>query len=153
MVVLLALAAASAFALSVQAGHWWSIGDVEIGPFGSQSPFSGRGGLSWLGASPRWARLGIATGAAGLIAMFVLVIVAGATAAKRTPRLMAKTSLVSIATAVAAGAGFFFGRPDNGMPFAIGSGVAWFAAGVVLGVASAALVLREPAPVAGPPSA
>lgn len=137
----------------MQAGHWWSIGDVVIGPFGSESPFSGRGGLSWLGASPRWARLGIATGAAGLIAMFVLVIVAAATAAKRTPRLMAKTALVSIATAVAAGAGFLLGRPDNGMPFAMGSGIAWFAAGIVLGVAGAIIVLRAPAPVEGPPAA
>ncbi|HET7502475.1 MAG TPA: hypothetical protein VFK02_15755 [Kofleriaceae bacterium] len=144
--VALALIAASAFALSVQAGRWWSIADVEIGPFGSRSPFGGPGNLSWVGGSVRWERFGIATGAAGMIAMFVLVVLAGGLAANRVPRLAAKTALVAIGTATAAALGFLMARPDNGMPFVLGRGVAWFAAGVVIGVVSAVAVLRAPPP-------
>jgi hypothetical protein len=143
-VVVLALLAASAFALSVQAGRWWTIGDVEIGPFGSLSPFGGPGSLSWAGGGARWERFGVATGAAGLIAMLVLVVVAGAVAAHRIPKLAARTALVAIATAAFAAAGFLATRPENGLPFALGRGVVLFAAAVVLGVAAAVLALRAP---------
>src|SRR5262245_4079513 len=107
-IVALALLAASAFALSVQAGRWWVIGDgeVEIGPFGAHSSFGGAGGFSWAGGSARWERFGVATGAGGLIAMLVLVVVAGAIAAHRVPRLAAQTALVAIATATLAAIGF-----------------------------------------------
>ena len=145
-VVTLALLAASAFALSVQAGRWWTIGDVEIGPFGSLSPFGGPGGLSWVGGTARWERFGIATGAAGLIAMLVLVVVAGAVAAHRVPRLGARTALVAVATASLAAIGFVATRPDNGMPFELGRGVILFALAVVLGAAAAMRVLRARAP-------
>src|SRR6185295_3752952 len=84
LLVAVALVGASGFALSVQGGRWWSIGDVSIGPLGARSPFGGLGGFSWAGGSARWERFGTATFAAGLIAMFVLVIVAGALAARRT---------------------------------------------------------------------
>jgi hypothetical protein len=141
-VVALALAAASAFALSVQAGRWWSIGDVEIGPFGSRSPFGGPGELSWAGGTARWERFGVATWAGGLIAMFVLVVVAGAVAANRIPRLAAKTALVAITTAGLAGIAFIATRPDNGLPFAIDRGVALFAAAVIAGVVVGIGVLR-----------
>ena len=141
-VVALALAAASAFALSVQAGRWWSIGDVEIGPFGSRSPFGGPGELSWAGGTARWERFGVATWAGGLIAMFVLVVVAGAVAANRIPRLAAKTALVAITTAGLAGIAFIATRPDNGLPFAIDRGVALFAAAVVAGAVVGIGVLR-----------
>ncbi|HZJ63176.1 MAG TPA: hypothetical protein VFD36_06590 [Kofleriaceae bacterium] len=137
-VVVLALVAASAFALSVQAGRWWAIGDVEIGPFG------GPGSLSWAGGGARWERFGVATGAAGLIAMLVLVVVAGAVAAHRTPKLAARTALVAIATALFAAAGFLATRPENGLPFELGRGVVLFAAAVVLGVVAAVRVLRAP---------
>jgi hypothetical protein len=140
-VVVLALAAASALALSVQAGRWWSIGDVEIGPFGSRSPFGGPGDLSWAGGSARWQRFGIATWAGGLIAMFLLVVLAGAVAAHRIPRLVAKTALVAIATAALAGIAFVATRPDNGLPFAIDRGVFLFAVAVVAGVISGVGVL------------
>ena len=141
-VVALALASASAFALSVQAGRWWSIGDVEIGPFGSRSPFGGPGDLSWTGGTARWERFGVATWAGGLIAMFVLVVVAGAVAANRIPRLAAKTALVAIATAGLAALAFVATRPDNGLPFAIDRGVVLFAVAVVAGAVVAIGVLR-----------
>ena len=143
-VIALALASASAFALSVQAGRWWSIGDVEIGPFGSRSPFGGAGDLSWAGGSARWERFGIATWAGGLIAMVVRVVLAGAVAANRVPRLAAKTALVAIATAGLAAVGFIVARPDNGLPFSIDRGVILFAAAVVTGVIGAVSVLRSP---------
>lgn len=143
-VVALALASASTFALSVQAGRWWSIGDVEIGPFGSRSPFGGAGDLSWADGSARWERFGIATWAGGLIAMFVLVVLAGAVAANRVPRLAAKTALVAIATAGLAAIGFIVARPDNSLPFAIDRGVGLFVAAVVTGVLAAVSVLRSP---------
>jgi hypothetical protein len=147
-VVALALAAASAFALSVQAGRWWSISGVEIGPFGSRSPFGGAGTLSWAGGSARWERFGVATGAGGLIAMFVLVVLAGAVAANRVPRLAAKTALVAIATAGLAGIAFVATRPENGLPFAIGRGMVLFAVAVVAGAIAGVCVLRAP-PVNG----
>jgi hypothetical protein len=143
-VVVLALVAASAFALSVQAGRWWTIGEVAIGPFGSHSPFSGTGALSWTGGSPRWERFGAATGAAGLIAMFVLVVIAGALAANRVPKLAAKTALVAIATATATAIAFVTARPENGMPFTLGPGIAWFAAAIAVGALTAVRVLRLP---------
>jgi len=143
-VVALALAAASALALSVQAGRWWSIGDVELGPSGSRSPFGGPGDLSWAGGSARWERFGVATWAGGLIAMFVLVVLAGAVAANRVPTLAAKTALVALATATLAAIAFVASRPDNGLPFAIDRGVFLFVAGVAAGVISAAGVLRSP---------
>jgi hypothetical protein len=147
VVVALALMAASAFALSVQAGRWWTIAEVEIGPSGSRSPFGGLSDLSWTGGSVRWARFGVATWAAGLLAMLVFVVIAGAAAARRVPRLAARTSLVAIATATLAAIGFVATRPDNGMPFALGRGVALFVVAVVAGVIAATRVLRAPPPV------
>lgn len=141
-VVALALVSASAFALSVQAGRWWSIGDVEIGPSGSRSPFGGPGDLSWAGGSARWERFGVATWAGGLIAMFVLVVLAGAVAANRIPRLAAKTALVAIATAGLAGLAFIATRPDNELPFVMDRGVVLFAAAAFAGVVVGVGVLR-----------
>jgi hypothetical protein len=146
-VVALAMAAASAFALSVQAGRWWAIGDVEIGPFGTRSPFTGPGDLSWAGGSVRWERFGAATWAGGLISMFVLLVLAGAVAAKRVPRLAARTALVSIGTATLVGAGFLLARPENGLPFVISRGTYLFVAGVASGVLVAIHVLRSPPPL------
>lgn len=142
LLVATALVAASGFALSVQGGRWWSIGDVSIGPLGAHSPFGGLGGLSWAGASARWERFGTATFAAGLIAMFVLIGVAGALAANRTPRLAARTALVAIATAALVGTGFVVSRPDNGLPFALDRGVALFAGAVIAGAIAAIGALR-----------
>jgi hypothetical protein len=146
-VVAIALAAASAFALSVQAGRWWAIGEVEIGPFGTRSPFGGPGDLSWAGGSARWERFGVATWAAGLIAMFVLLVVAGAVAANRVPRLAARTTLVAIGTAVLVGVAFLLSRPENGLPFELARGTYLFAGAVIAGTLVAIRVLRT-APLA-----
>src|SRR5260370_31899146 len=80
----LALVAASLFAVSVQAGGWWTAGEVEIGPFGSRACLRGdcaAHGLRWIGGGEAWLRGAIATGAAGFVAMAVLVVLAGAAAA------------------------------------------------------------------------
>jgi len=146
LLVAAALVGASGFALSVQGGRWWSIGDVSIGPLGARSPFGGLGGFSWAGGSARWERFGTATFAAGLIAMFVLIVVAGALAAKRTPRLAAKTAVVAIATAALVGTAFVVARPDNGLPFALDRGAALFAGAVIAGAIAAAGVLRARPP-------
>jgi hypothetical protein len=148
LLVAAALVAASCFALSVQGGRWWSIGDVAIGPLGSHSPFRGPGGLSWAGGSARWERLGTATWAGGMIAMLVMVVVAGALAAKRIPRLAARTAIVAIATATLAATAFVTTRPQNGLPFELDRGAALFAIGVIAGALAAAgvLRLRPPAP-------
>jgi hypothetical protein len=139
-----ALVAASGFALSVQAGHWWSIGDISLGPLGTHSPFGGPGRLSWALGGARWERLGTATWAGGLIAMFVLIVVAGGLAANRIPRLAARTAVVAIATAALAATAFVVMRPDNGLPFELGRGVALFGIAVIAGALAAAGVLRVP---------
>ena len=102
------------------------------------------GDLSWAGGSARWERFGVATWAGGLIAMLVLVVLAGAVAANRVPRLAAKTALVAIATATLTAIAFVASRPDNGLPFALDRGVVLFAAAVVAGVAGAVWVVRSP---------
>jgi hypothetical protein len=146
LTVVLALLAAAAFALATHGGRWWSIGDTaSIGPFGSQSTFGGAGRLSWAGGDERWVRFGIATGAGGLIAMFALLLVAGAVAANRVPRLAARMTLVAIATAGLAATGFVAMRPDSGLPFTLDRGVALFGAAIILGAVAAIRVLRAPA--------
>src|SRR5262249_32142650 len=114
VLVAAALVAASCFALSVQGGRWWWIGDstidLAVGPLGIHNPING-GTHSWDGASERWQRLGAATWAGGMVAMFVLVVVAGALAAKRVPRRAAGGALVAIGTATVAAAGLGARRP------------------------------------------
>ena len=136
-----AIAAAAGFALSVQGGQWWSISDVTVGPLGAHSPFGGLGGLSWTGASARWERFGAATFGAGLIAMFVLIVVAGALAAKRIPRLAARTAIVALMTATVVGGAFVATRP-GGLPFAVDRGIWLFFGAIVVGAATAIGVLR-----------
>lgn len=141
----LTLVGAVAFALALQAA-WWTAGEVSIGPFGSRHCFGGEcreTGLAWIGGTELWMRAGVATRAGGYIAMFVLVIVAGAVAAKRVPRLMARASLVAILTATAAGAYFLFAFPGIAQA-AMGPGVFLFIGGIVLGVAGSILALRLP---------
>lgn len=153
IIIILALAAACAFAISVQMGRWWSIGDagqVEIGPFGSRNCFQGdcrSAGLGWIGASEVWMRTGIATWAGGLVSMFVLVIAAGALAAKRTPRLVAKSALVAIVTAALAGGVFIAKFPGVGGAH-VDRGIYAFAIAIVLGVVAMVWVVRAPAPAA-----
>lgn len=90
-------------------------------------------------------RAGIAARAGGYIAMFVLVVVAGALAAKRIPRLMARASLVAIITATAGGVYFLAGFPGVGES-SISAGGFLFLGAIVLGVAAAVTTLRMPEP-------
>jgi hypothetical protein len=150
IIVVLALVAASGFAISVWAGRWWSLGAVEIGPFGSKQCFGGDcrpTSLTWVGGSERWMRMGMATWAGGLISMFVLMVVAAAVASNRVPRLAARTALVAIATAVVTGIAFIALYP--GVEGAsIDRGLFLFVGAVVLGSAAAIGVLRARVPAA-----
>jgi hypothetical protein len=145
IIVVIALAAAGVFAVSVQAGRWWSLGEIEIGPFGSRHCFGDGecklGGLAWVGGGDRWMRLGMATWAGGLVSTLMLVIMAGGVAANRIPKLVAKSVLVAIATASLAGT-FFVAT----FPGVTGAGLdrgAWlFAIGVALAIVVAVIVLR-----------
>lgn len=148
LVVGIAVIAAGAFALSVQAGRWWSVAGFdagfEIGPSGSYRCFGGdcrSVGLGWLGGTERWMRTGTGVWTAGLLSMLVLLVVAAAVAARRVPRLAAKTALVSIGTAAVTGALFVAQFPgvsgaevDRGLPL--------FGAAIVLGAAACVAVLR-----------
>src|SRR5262245_49802860 len=108
MTVVLAILAATAFAIAVQSA-WWGIGEVGIGPFGSRHCFTGEcreSGLAWIGGSDLWMRSAVASRAAGFIAMFVLLMFAGALAAKREPKLIARGVIAAIVTAAVTGAYF-----------------------------------------------
>ena len=143
--VVLALTAATAFAISVQVA-WWSVAEVSIGPFGSRHCFGGEcrsSGLAWIGGSEMWMRSALAARAAGYIAMFVLLMFAGAVAAKRTPNLVARGCLTAIITATAAGAYFAAAFPGLGGA-SVAHGLFLFVAGVVLGVAAVVVWLRRP---------
>ena len=143
--IVLALAGASLLALAVQAGRWWTIEGITIGPLSSSRCFSGdcrRVDLSWVpDASSLWLRSGIATYAAGLCAAALLVIVAGALAARRLPRRLAGSALVATLTATLTGAAFVALYP--GLPGdAIGRGILFHFAGVAAAIAATVSVLR-----------
>ena len=146
LVIALALAAACAFAFSVQLGKWWAIGDVaEIGPFGSRHCFGAgeckHADVAWVGGGDRWMRLGMATWAGGLVAAFMLVVMSARLAANKVPKLVAKSVLVAIATASLAGTAFVATFPGiEGASLARG---AWlFVTGIVLALTAAITVLR-----------
>jgi hypothetical protein len=132
--------------MSVQGGAWWTFGDTKVGPFNSERCFDGGcvpAKLNWLGAGDRWMRIGMGTWAGGLIASFVLVVMSAGLAAKRIPKLAAKTVLVSVATAGIAGAIFAWMFPRAEYPAAeLGRGALLFVAAIALGTISAILVLR-----------
>jgi serine acetyltransferase len=78
---------------------------------------------------------------AGLVSMVALLGLAAAIAAGRVPKLVARTTLVAIATAIFTGSYFVFGFP--GVPGAsIGQGLILFIAAIVIGVVPAIRVLR-----------
>lgn len=141
--VLLAIAAAAGFAIAVQS-PWWSVAEVQIGPFGSHHCFGGEcreTGLAWVQGSDLWMRSAVATRAAGYIAMFVLLMLAGALAAKREPKLVARGTLAAIVTAAACGTYFVAAFP--GVPSAgVDRGVFFFAASIVLALAAVITFLR-----------
>ena len=75
IVIGLLLISATAFAMSVWGGRWWSVADVTIGPFGSKHCFGDEckhAGLGWIGGTDRWMRTGMATWAAGVLTMLPL---------------------------------------------------------------------------------
>jgi peptidoglycan biosynthesis protein MviN/MurJ (putative lipid II flippase) len=86
-------------------------------------------------------RTGTGVWAAGLLSMLMLLVVAGAVAARRVPRLAAKVALVSIATAAVTGALFVIQFP--GVQGAeMDRGIALFGAAIALGAAACIAVLR-----------
>jgi hypothetical protein len=77
--------------------------------------------------------------------MFLLLVVAGAVAARRVPRLAAKTTLVSIGTAVVTGALFVAQFPGvEGAAVSIDRGLWLFGIAIALGIAACVAVLRAP---------
>ncbi len=144
LTILLALLSAAAFAMSVEGGRWWTIGDAEIGPFGAHRCFDGTcvpAGLAWLGTGERWIRIGMATWAAGLLSALVLIVLSARAAARVVPRLAAKTALVSIATASVCGTVFFAQFPKQ-FPAEAARGTLEFVLAIVLGVFASISVLR-----------
>jgi len=142
--VILALVAASLFAVSVWIGQWWNVGEVAIGPLGSRHCFGGEcrpGGLGWIGGSSAWERGAAATWMAGLVSMVALMGLAAALAAGRVPKLVARTTLVAIATAIIAGGYFVVGFPGVSGA-SLGQGLILFIAAIVVGVVPAIRVLR-----------
>jgi hypothetical protein len=143
---MLALFAGIAFAMSVWGGRWWVIGETEVGPYGAKRCFEGScipAGLNWLGVGDRWMRIGMGAWAGGLISALMLVVLSAGLAAKRIPTLVAKTVLVSIATALITGGWFMSQFPSAEFPAAeYGRGALLFALAIAAGVAAAILVLR-----------
>ncbi|MCX5741340.1 MAG: hypothetical protein NT062_02445 [Proteobacteria bacterium] len=143
-VVLLALAGAACFALSVVAGAWWSVGPVEIGPHGARQCFGGADhcGLQWIGASARWPTIGIGTWGAGLVAALGLVVIAAGVAGKRTPRLLAKMTISAVLLALGLGSAFYVGFPGL-VGASVDRGLLLFGLGIALGVAAPALIVAR----------
>lgn len=139
----IALVGAAALALS-SVEPWWHAGEVTIGPFGTHHCFGGdcqSTGLSWIGGSDLWIRSAVATRAAAIIATIVLVLLAGALAAGRAPKLVAKTVLTASLCAALAG-GYFFGKfPPLGGD-SVARGPFLYGAGLVAALVAAVMVLR-----------
>lgn len=136
--VALSVSAAAAFAVSVGSGRWWSVGggSFEIGPLGTQQCTGGdcRPVGMPLDAGPRFVRAATASAAAGFIAVLILLIVAGAIAARRTPKLLARLCVASLVTCVLAAALFVSTFPSETLPTAeLARGFYLYALGVVLG--------------------
>lgn len=138
-----ALVGAATLALSsIEA--WWLAGETAIGPFGTHHCFGGdckSAGLSWLGGTDLWMRAAVATRAAAIIATALLVLLAGALAARRVPRLVGRTTIVALSAATVTGA-YFFAKfpPPGGDHMALGPVL--YAAGIITGAVAAVLVLR-----------
>ncbi len=148
--IVLAIIAAGCFALAVQGGYWWRIGEIGVGPLSTQRCFDGRceaGTLAWAGGSEVWERAGIATWAAGMVSALVLVALAGALAARRGGKLAASVVMIATATAVVAGGVFVTQRPGvHGLEVARGT---WFYGIATLAAITATIsTLRAPQPQA-----
>lgn len=153
--LIVALAAAACFALAVQGGRWWTVGEATIGPVGGERCFGETGcqrtDLMWTEGSDAWQRAGMATWAAGMVAMVVMVALAGALAARRGGKLAAQVAVIASMTAIVAGALFLQLRPTGQMMTgaAPGRGAILFGVAIVAALGAAIATLRAPQP---PPS-
>lgn len=150
--LIVALAAAACFALAVQGGQWWTVGEHSIGTTASRQCFGDdacRGAsMAWTGGSDLWLRAGYATKAAGTIAMLVMLALAGALAAKRGGKLAAQMALIATMTAIVAGGLFQQYRPS--MPgMEVARGTYLFGVAIIAALGAAIATLR--APQAPPP--
>ena len=148
IIVAISLLSACCFALSVWAGMLWSVGQFDIGPLGIHHCSGGEctnQGLAWANGSERWLRTANGVAAAGVIAMLAQLIVAGALAAGRVPKLASRGCIAAVVTAIAVGVLFVAGAPamqhaspDRGMYL-------YFAA-CVIGFVAPILTLRAKQP-------
>lgn len=130
----LLVVAAAAFALSIGGGRWWVIGSsFDIGPLGTrQCSIDGDCVPAQfpLDAGPRFERAATATAAAGVIAMVVLLGLAGGLAAGRQAKLVRRMAMTAAATAIVASALFVTAFPD--LPGAdMGRGIALYGVGII----------------------
>lgn len=150
--LIVALAAAGCFALAVQGGRWWTVGEHSIGTTSSRQCFGDgacqRASMAWTGGRDVWLRAGFATKAAGTVAMVVMLALAGALAAKRRGKLAAQVALIATMTAIVAGALYQQYRPSlPGME--VGRGTYLFGLAIIAALGAAIATLRAPQP---PPS-
>lgn len=141
--VAIAVVSASLFALATWAGQWWTDISVAIGPMGTHGCVGGvcGGGLRWTGGSDLWMRTAIATWAGSLLTMVLLLGVAGAFAANRIPKLLAKSTLTSLVTTAIVGIYFIVKMPA--MPgLEVAQGMIFFVAAIVLGAVTPIRALR-----------
>src|SRR5690242_17046434 len=138
LAICLALVGAAAMGLAA-IEPWWKAGETAIGPAGTHHCFGGdcrSTSLLWLGGSDLWMRSAVATRTAALIAFALLVLLAGAVAAKRVPKLVARTTMVALSAAVVVGAYFFVKYPSPGGDH-LGIGGLLYAVGIVSGAFAA----------------
>jgi hypothetical protein len=149
MIIVIGILSACCLALSVWAGMWWSVGETGIGPLGTTmctDAGCATRGLAWLRPSEAWLRSANATAGAGVIAMVVVLIVAGAAAARRTPKLAARGCIAAMVTAIAVGI-YFIARFPGFQGASIDRGAILYFVGTALGLVTAILVLRvKPTP-------
>ncbi|MEO6774148.1 MAG: hypothetical protein ABI467_14210 [Kofleriaceae bacterium] len=141
--VAISVISAGLLAISVWVGNWWSVGGLEIGPFGAHECFGGECRSTTIGGAPQlWQRCGTAVWAGGLMSMILLLAIAAALAARRMPKALAKSSLTALVTTALAGAYFIVKLPaPTGMT--VGQGVYMFVAAVVLAFVTPIWVLRD----------
>ncbi|MEP6862043.1 MAG: hypothetical protein ABJE66_15570 [Deltaproteobacteria bacterium] len=141
--VAIAVISAALLAISVWVGNWWSVGGLEIGPFGAHECFSGDCRPTTISGAPElWQRCGTAVWAGGIMSMILLLAIAAAIAAKRMPKMLAKSSLTAIVTTGLVGAYFIAKLPaPTGMQ--VGQAVYLFVVAVVLAFVTPIWVLRQ----------
>lgn len=99
-------------------------------------------GLAWLNAGDFWQRCAVATWVGCLVSMVLLLAVASAFAAKRTPKLVSKSTLTALVTTALAGGYLLAKMPSAGDP-QLQQGAYFFIAAVVLGCVAPLRALRR----------